>query len=298
MDVGRVTVGKVELEYELRGRPGDRPLVLVNGLGRPHVGWDPRFVDQFVDAGFRVLCADNRDSGRSTHVDDAPPLDWEAALRGDRSAVAYSLDDMAADTAGLIAELDLGPVHLVGASMGGMICQMVAADHPERARSLCSIMSTTGARDVGRPTPEAQAVLMRRPPGDRDGFIEHEMANHEVIGSTAAYADDDWSRSVFARIYDYGVYPPGTGRQLLAVTVRGDRTDALRRVRVPTLVVHGDADTLIDVSGGRATAEAIDGAELMVVEGLGHELPPKSWPVIVPAVVSNARRADAEAVAR
>lgn len=291
---GTASVGEVELAYELSGRRGDPTVVLVSGLSRPHVGWDDRLVEMFVQRGFSVLRFDNRDCGRSTHFVDSPPFDWEAALSGDRSAVAYTLDDMADDTAGLLQALELSPVHLVGASMGGMIAQMTAVRHPEVVRSLCSIMSTTGARGVGQATPEAQAVLRNRAPEGRQAFIEFEMGNHRITGSDGRWADDDWSRQVYGRLYDYGMYPAGTGRQLMAIMVSGDRTAALGGITVPTVVIHGDADTLIGPSGGRATAAAIPGAELIIVEGMGHELPPLTWPIVVDAVLTNVKRSEGE----
>ena len=286
----QVAVGEVELCYELSGDRADPLLVLINGLSRSLVGWDDALVDRFVAEGFAVLRFDNRDSGRSTILDDAPPFDLAAALRGDRSVVTYTLDDMADDTAGLLDVLGLGPAHLVGASMGGMIAQMTAVRHPASVRSLCSVMSTTGARDVGNPTPEAAAVLTRPPAVGRDGFIAQELENQSVIGSRdPSFVDEAWRRGRIERLYDHGVHPRGTGRNLMAVVASGDRTAALGAISVPTLVVHGDADPLIGPSGGEATARAIPGARLVVVPGLGHELPPGVWPELVPAVVANAR---------
>ena len=286
-------MGAVELCYERFGRSDDPTLVLVHGLASSLATWDTALVQLLADNGFSVLTFDTRDAGCSTILDDAPPFDMAAALRGDRSVVTYTLDDMADDLAGLLRALDVGPAHLVGASMGGMIAQMTAVRHPELVLSLCSIMSTTGAPDVGLPTPDAAAVLTRRPAEGRQGFVEQELENNALIGSRAAeLVDVAWRRAKFERLYDHGVHPRGSGRQLMAILASGDRTARLAAISVPTMVVHGDADSLIDVSGGRATAAAIAGAELMIVPGMGHELPPAVWPVVVPAIVENARRGE------
>lgn len=295
----RATVGSVELCYDLVGRPGDPLVVLVNGLASSLVTWDERLLTLFVDEGFAVLRFDNRDSGQSTILDDAPPFDLGAAFRGDRTVVTYTLDDMADDLAGLLEVLGLGAAHLVGVSLGGMIAQTTAVRHPEAVRSLCSIMSTTGASGVGAATPDAGPVLVRPPARDRQGFVDQELENQEIVGSRAPHLVDlEWRRAKYERIYDHGVHPRGSGRNLMAVVASGDRTASLAGIGVPTLVVHGDADPLIDPSGGEATARAIPGARLLVVPGLGHELPPGVWPELVAAVVANARAGEELAAAR
>jgi pimeloyl-ACP methyl ester carboxylesterase len=287
----RLRVGEVELCYDLMGDLAQPVLVLVAGLGSSLATWDERFVKLLCDAGFAVLRFDNRDSGQSTMLDGAPRFDLKAAARRDRSVVTYTLDDLADDTAGLVDVLGVAPVHLVGVSLGGMIGQMTAARHPDRVRTLCSIMSTTGARDVGLPRADAGEVLIKPPGKDRASFVEGELENERLIGSTRPdLVDEAWRRAKAERMWDHGVHPRGTGRLLMAIMASGDRTEALRTITAPTLVVHGDADGLIDVSGGWATAEAISGAELLVIPGLGHELPPAVWPQLVAAVVANTRR--------
>lgn len=292
--MNRVDVGAVELCYERFGDASDPTAVLVHGLAASLAAWDRALVQLFVDGGLSVLTLDTRDAGGSTILDDAPPFDMAAALRGDRSVVTYTLDDMADDVAGLLEALETGPAHLVGVSMGGMIAQMTTVRHPAQVLSLCSIMSTTGGPDVGLPTPAASAVLTRRPAVGRRGFVEQELENAAVIGSTAPQlVDVEWRRAKFERIYDHGVHPRGSGRQLMAILASGDRTSQLAAISAPTLVVHGDADSLIDVSGGTATAAAIPGAELVIIPGMGHELPPAVWPAVVPAIVENTRRGHA-----
>jgi pimeloyl-ACP methyl ester carboxylesterase len=216
-----------------------------------------------------------------------------AAFAGDLSAVTYTLDDLADDTVGLLDALGIEAAHLVGASMGGMIAQTVAIRHPDRVLSLTSIMSTTGEPSVGQPTPPALAVLLAPAPPDRDGYIEFLVAAFKTIGSPGL-VDEELIRSRAAATYDRSYYPPGVARQLLAVIASGDRTQALGDVAVPTLVVHGTEDPLIQRSGGEATVAAIPGAELVLIEGMGHDLPRAFWGQIVDALTANARRAGAE----
>jgi pimeloyl-ACP methyl ester carboxylesterase len=205
--------------------------------------------------------------------------------------VAYTLEDMADDTAGLLDALHIDGGHVVGTSMGGMIAQTLAIRHPSRVRSLGSIMSTTGADDVGRPSPEAMAVVMRRPATDRATYVATELANSEVIGSRGALVDEAWRRSRFERFYDGGIDPTGTARQIMAMVASGDRTSALGGVTAPTVVIHGDVDTLVPLDGGEATARAIPGAQLVVIPDMGHEIPPAVQRDVVAAIVANARTA-------
>lgn len=294
--LAQVRVGDVELCYQLTGRAGAPLVVLVNGLASSLVAWDEDFLQMLLDEGFAVLCFDNRDGGRSTILEGAPRFDLAAAARKDRSVATYTLDDMADDTAGLLDALALGPAHLVGVSLGGMIAQTTAVRHPASVLSLCSVMASTGASNVGGPTSEAAPVLTRRPAIGRQGFVDQELENAQLIGSRApALVDVDWRRARFERIYDHGVHPQGSGRQLMAILASGDRTATLGAISVPTLVIHGDADTLIAPSGGEATAAAIPGASLMVVPGMGHELPPAAWPALVTAIADNIRRGEDQA---
>lgn len=290
--MGRADVGRgIELCYELLGAPQDPVVVLITGLGRQLIGWDDAFCELLVEQGFAVLRFDNRDAGLSTHLDGGPPFDLAAARSGGGEAVGYTLEDMADDTAGLLDGLGIEHGHIVGTSMGGMIAQTLAIGHPTRVHSLCSIMSTTGALDVGRPTPEAMAVVMQRPPEDRESYVASELANSRVIGSRRALVDEDWRRGRFERFFDRGIDPAGTSRQIMAMVASGDRSAALAGVRAPTVVIHGDADTLVPLDGGEATARAVPGADLVVVPDMGHEIPPATQPHVVGAIVANARRA-------
>jgi pimeloyl-ACP methyl ester carboxylesterase len=286
MDVGR----GVELCYDLLGTTDDPVIVLVAGLGRQLIGWDDEFCVLLADEGFSVLRFDNRDAGLSTRIEDSPVFDLAAARRGGRDAVAYTLDDMADDVDALLAGLGIESAHIVGTSMGGMIAQTLAIRHPTRVWSLCSIMSTTGADDVGRPTPEAMAVVMQRPPVGREAYVATELANSRIIGSRRELVDENWRRARFERFYDRGIDPAGTARQIMAIVASGDRTSALAGVSAPTLVIHGDADTLVTLDAGEAAARTIPGAELLVIPDMGHEIPPATWPAVVAAIVANARR--------
>ena len=264
----------------------------MNGLGGQLIGWDDGFLEHLEAEGFGVLRFDNRDAGLSTAFDDGPPFDFDAARSGNRAAAAYTLDDMADDAAGLLAALDVSSAHVVGVSMGGMIAQALVIRHPDRVRSLASIMSTTGAGDVGAPTAEAMRVLMRPRPADRAAYLDAEVESAAVIGSPAYPTDEATIRARAAIRYDRSYRPEGVGRQLMAILVSGDRTAALASVTAPTVVLHGAADVLVAPSGGEATARAIPGARLTVIPGMGHDLPPEVWPEVVSAIVANARHAD------
>jgi pimeloyl-ACP methyl ester carboxylesterase len=218
-----------------------------------------------------------------------------AGMAGDLSSASYLLADMANDAVGLLDHLGIEGAHVVGVSMGGMIAQTMAIRHPERVLSLTSIMSTTGDPEVGQPRPEILLVILAPSPNDRQGFAEHEIGVFRRIGSPGYPADEDRIRSLCLQSFDRCYSPVGMARQLLAAAASGDRTSDLASVRVPTLVIHGEEDPLIEVSGGRATAKAIPGAELLVIPGMGHDLPPALWPKIVDAVVANAERASLRA---
>jgi len=288
----RVAVGAVELCFDLTG-PSDAPVVtLISGLGGQLIGWPPAFVDRLVAAGYRVLRFDNRDAGLSTSFDGRGGFDRDAARRQDRSAAAYTLDELADDTAGLLGALGLADAHIVGRSMGGMIAQTVAIRRPDVVRSLCSIMSTTGDPAVGRPTPAALADLTGPVVTDRAAVLEAAVASQRVTGSPAYPAADDDVRREAAAAYDRSFRPDGRARQLMAIMVSGDRTAALAAVTVPTVVIHGTDDPLVTVSGGEATARAIPGATLVTIPGMGHDLPPAVWPTVVDAIVANAAAAD------
>ncbi len=279
-------VGEIDLAYETFGSPQDIPLLLVMGLATQMIGWPDEFCRMLAGRGLYVVRFDNRDVGLSTHLDDAGAPDVLAVMGGDHSRVAYRLADMAEDTAGLLDALGLDGAHLVGASMGGMIAQTLAIRHPERVRSLTSIMSTTGDPAVGAPAQAALGVLLAPPATDRESAVQRAVDTYRVIGSPGFEFDEHGLRERAGLSFDRAYNPAGVARQLAAILASPDRTADLARVAVPTLVVHGEQDALIDVSGGRATAAAIPGAELLVVDGMGHDLPRAVWPELVDRITA------------
>ncbi len=291
-------IGDIELAYEVGGDPAGAPMLLIMGLGAQMILWPDDLVAELGARGFRTVRFDNRDCGRSTWIEGGPEPNPLAALAGDVSSASYTLEDMAADAAGLLDHLGIGEAHVVGASMGGMIAQTLAIRHPRRARSLASIMSTTGDRAVGMPKPEVLPALLTPPPATREGTVEWAERMFAIIGSPGFEPDREWVADVAGREFDRGQNPLGTARQLMAIAASGDRTQALRGVGAPAVVIHGAADPLVPISGGRATAEAIPGADLVVIEGMGHDLPRGAWPRIVDAIVANAQRATARDAAR
>lgn len=286
-DVGR----GITLCYETFGHPDDPPALLIMGLATQMIGWNEDFCKELAARGFYVIRFDNRDVGRSTHMSLRPPGNLQFLTRNFDDEL-YTLEDMAEDTVGLLDRLGLSPAHLIGASMGGMIAQEVAVRHPEAVRSLTSIMSTTGSRRHGQPSAPMYRHLLSRPPHNRDEFIERAVDVFGSVGSVGFEVDPEWIRDRAARSFDRGYDVTSSARQLGAVIKSGNRFESLARIQAPTLVIHGDSDPLIDVSGGRATAEAIPGAELLIVEGMGHDLPRDAWPMILDRISENAQAAD------
>ncbi len=285
-DVGR----GITLCYETFGDPGDPTALLVMGLGTQMVAWQEDLCRQLAERGLHVVRFDNRDIGRSTHVQGAPPSVGQL-LRRSRGAAHYTLADMADDAAGLLSELELAPAHVIGASMGGMIAQTLTIRHPDKVASLVSIMSNTGSRRTGQPALSTYPLLLRRPTArGREAFVEHSVRLFTAIGSRGLPQDTEDVRALAAISYDRNHDPTGPGRQLAAIIASGDRTSELRAIGVPTLVVHGTTDRLVNPSGGRATARAIRGASLLMIEGMGHDLPRAIWPRLIEAIVQNTQR--------
>ena len=289
----QVGPSRIDVAYEQFGPTGAPPVFLVMGLASQMISWPDGFCDALTGHGLRVTRFDNRDVGLSSHITDAPRPDLGAALRGDTSSASYDLSDMAADAVGLLDALGLDSAHIVGASMGGMIAQLIAIEHPGRVRSLTSIMSTTGDLAVGQAKPEALAALFSPPAKSREQAMDRAVAIFHVIGSPGFELDEADLRARTGLAFDRGYDPAGVARQMLAVAASHDRTAALRSVSVPTLVLHGTDDPLVDVSGGRATASAVPGAELVVFDGMGHDLPRALGPDMARRIAELVERAQA-----
>jgi pimeloyl-ACP methyl ester carboxylesterase len=284
---------EIDIACEHFGDRSEPPLLLVMGLATQMLGWPEEFCSALAAQGLHVVRFDNRDVGLSTHLPDARQPDVMAALSGDSSSASYTLSDMAGDTVGLLDALELDSAHIVGASMGGMIAQTVAIEHPNRVRSLTSIMSTTGDGTVGQPTQEALGALLSPPATSRQEAVDRTVSIFRVVGSPGFELDEVDLRERAGLSYDRADDPLGVARQLVAIMASGDRTSSLRSVNVPTLVLHGAEDPLVDVSGGRATAEAIPNAELVIIDGMGHDLPRGVWPEITARIGDIVERAEA-----
>ncbi len=286
-------VGEIELCWQRFGDADAPPLLLIMGLGAQMILWPDGFCELLAERGFGVIRFDNRDAGRSTVLDGADSPTISEALAGDTARARYTLSEMAADSAGLLDALGIERAHVVGSSLGGMVAQTLALEHRDRVLSLASVMSTTGDPEVGRPTPAGMEALTTKAPTDREGYIEATVRARGLLGSPGFPQDDTYRRELAGRTYDRGYHPDGTVRQVVAIVASGDRTPRLRELDVPTVVIHGEDDVLIDVSGGHATAAAIPGARLVLIPGLGHDLPPGVWETIADAVVANTERATA-----
>ncbi len=280
----------ITLCHESFGEPSDQPILLVMGLGTQMIAWREDFCEQLASRGFFVVRFDNRDVGLSTHLSGPPPTLRQMFSRKLPDS-AYSLEDMADDTLRLTEKLGLGPVHVVGASMGGMIGQVMAARHPDHVRSLVSIMSNTGSRWTGQPALNAYRLFLKEAPDEREAFIEHVLKLFAIVGSHGELYDEEYIRDVTGRSFDRDHDAVGVGRQMGAVLKTGKRDAMLRSIKAPTLVIHGTEDRLIRPSGGKATKRAVPGARLMMIVGMGHDLPRGAWPQILDAIAENAARA-------
>lgn len=278
---------RIDIAYERLGDPEAPAVLLIMGLAAQMIHWPDRFCQALVDAGLQVIRFDNRDAGRSTHLHDAPPPNLPAALAGDFSSASYTLSDMAADAVALLDFLGIREAHVAGASMGGQIAQTLAIEHPQRVRSLISMMSTTGNPEVGQAAPEALRELFSGPPPvTREDVIQRMVQAARVVGSPGYASDEQEVAERAARAYDRGYDALGSARQAVATVASGDRTARLQGLNIPALVIHGLADRMCDVSGGRATAAAIPGAELVLIEGLGHGLPPGVRPELAARIAA------------
>ena len=285
----RAHLEKVEIEFDTFGDRSNPCLLLVMGLGVQMIAWPEQVCQELADRGFFVVRYDNRDCGLSTKFEDAGVPNLFAGLLGGSSTAAYTLKEMAADAVGPMDFLEIDRANIVGISMGGMIAQQAVIDHPSRFISLCSIMSTTGSRDVGQPSPEVINALLQPMAQDRESAIERSVEISRVI-SSQLYFDEARVRDLAARSYDRCNCPDGVARQLMAIVVSPDRTEALKEVKIPTLVIHGLLDKFVDPSGGIATADAIPGSKLVTLDEMAHDIPVQLWPAIRDAIIENADR--------
>jgi pimeloyl-ACP methyl ester carboxylesterase len=299
-----VRANGIDIEYETFGKEGNPPLLLIMGVSAQMVFWDDEFIEQLVQRGFRVIRFDNRDVGRSTHLRAAGAPSQAPSAQGTTSGrppdAPYLLSDMAADATGLLDALGIKAAHVVGLSMGGMIAQEMAIRHPERVLSLTSIMSTTSDPSLPGPRPELVPMfqLVTTPAPSRDQAIEQSMTLFRAISGPGFPADEAGLRRKLALSYDRCYDPEGVIRQQAAIMASGSRKQALASVKAPTLVIHGKEDPVIPVEAGIDTARSIPGAELLVVDGMGHDLPRETWPRIAEAIAANTARVPASTFMR
>jgi pimeloyl-ACP methyl ester carboxylesterase len=286
-------VNGIEIAYQELGDPNGEPVLLIMGLATQMLAWDEELCEMLAERGFRVVRFDNRDIGHSSKIDSAGVPSRSDMLLGRRRTAPYLLTDMAADTTGLMDHLGIESAHLVGASMGGMIAQTVAIEHPRRVRSLVSMMSSTGNRWLGFPTWKAFGALFARPSRGREAAIEQSVRTFKVIGSPAYPMDEARFRKLAAASYDRSHSRAGIARQLHAIIASGDRTAALEGLRLPATVLHGGSDPLIRSAAGRATARAIRDSRLRIFDGMGHDLPQALWPEFADEIAATAARAGA-----
>ena len=288
-----IPVDDIEICYESFGDPDAPPLLLVMGLGAQMTLWSPGFVSELLERGFRVIRFDNRDAGLTTKTDGPPPdvmAMFAAFVSGQPIEAPYTLSLLAADAVGLLDALEIPAAHIVGASMGGMIVQAIAIEHPDRVLSLTTIMSTTGHTEVGQPDPEAMMALLSPAPEGRAAAIESSLNTSRLI--SGELFDEVESRRIQTESYDRCFHPAGTMFQIAAIAASGDRTEGLQQLDVPTLVIHGRQDPLITLSGGEATAAAVPGADFLVFGLMGHDLPRQYWPQIADAIFNIAARGE------
>lgn len=282
----------IELVYDSFGHSDAPPLLLIMGLGVQMIGWDAAFCVRLAAQGYRIIRFDNRDVGLSTKFDEADTpgrLAFLMAFLFNKAIQApYLLSNMAEDAVSLLDALRVDSAHVVGASMGGMIGQLLAIHYPQRMRTLTSFMSTTSDPRLPRPSLKAAKLFLKRIPTDLTGFVESSIASSQLLSGPRFPIDEARIRRQAKRAFKRGFHPAGIKRQLAAVLASGSRKEALQNVTAPTLVIHGDADPLVPLAAGMATAQAVPGARLMVIEGLGHGSPPSVWPQLIEAVTRHA----------
>ncbi len=290
----KAKVNNIELEYDTFGDPTSKPLLLVMGLGAQMIFWLEEFCEQLVNQGFYVIRFDNRDVGLSTKIEKAGVPNVigaiTAAQKGEQVKSPYSLEDMADDAMGVLDALNIDKAHICGASMGGMIVQLITIRHPNRVLSLTSIMSSTGNPELPQAKPEVLQLLFKPAPTEREAYIEESVKRRLILYGSGFTMDEDLARKLAGQAFDRCFYPQGMMRQLMAIIANGNRKSALAAIKLPTLVIHGGDDPLVPVEGGKDTAEAIHGSELIIIDGMGHSLPPETWTQITEAITENSTK--------
>jgi pimeloyl-ACP methyl ester carboxylesterase len=290
----KVKANNIEIEYDTFGDPSGKPLLLIMGLGSQMISWVPELCELFVQKGFYVIRFDNRDVGLSTKFDDAGvPNVMQIVIKarnGEKIDPPYTLEDMADDAVALLDALNIEKAHVCGASMGSMIAQVIAYRHPSRVLSLVSIMGSTGNPELPEPKPEAMQVLVVPMPSKRERYIKESVKRWRVLWGSYFY-DEELRKELAEQAYDRSFYPDGQTRQLVAILANGDRREKLKSINVPTLVIHGKEDPLVPMEGGIDTSKNIPGAKLLLVDKMGHSLPPEVWAQVSDAIAENASKA-------
>lgn len=288
----RVNANNIELEYDTFGDTASEPLLLIMGMGSQMIQWQEEFCEMLVNKGFFVIRFDNRDIGLSTKFDHLgiPNIieAYRAVDRGQKVTFDYTIDDMADDAVGLLDALGIKKAHICGVSMGALITQTIGYRHPDRVLSLVPIMGSTRNPDLPSVDPEVRAILYTPAPTEREAYIEHRLKTGKIVYGKGFPYDENARRDLAGRLYGRSFYPQGSARQLMAILAHGNLRPRLSSITAPTIVIHGSDDPLVPVTGGKDIADSIPGAELLIIDGMGHSLPPEAWPKIINAIRKNA----------
>jgi len=289
--MANVKVNGIQIEYDTFGEVGSRPLLMIKGIGQQMITWSDDFCSLLAQAGHYVIRFDHRDVGLSSKLENEKTPELAeivgAVARGEKINPPYTLDDMAADAIGLLDALNIAKAHVCGMSMGGAIAQILAISYPSRLLSLTLMMTSTGNPDVPPAKPEAMAALLAPPPDQRQAYIEHHVKTFRVIGSTKFTFNEEYHRQLAGRLFDRSFYPVGMTRHFLALLSQENRNPALAKVKLPTLIIHGADDPLVPVEAGKDAAKVIPGSEILIIEGMGHDLPREVWPAVGEAMTKN-----------
>jgi pimeloyl-ACP methyl ester carboxylesterase len=290
-----VTANEIQIEYDTFGDPSSSPLLLIMGLGEQMIGWDEELCKQLASRDLYVIRFDNRDVGLSSKIDEAGVPNtvevFAALMKGEKANIPYTLDDMADDAIGLLDALNIEKAHIFGVSLGGMIAQIMAIRYSSRVWSLTSMASITGNPELPLGKPELFVELVNPPPTEHEAYIENRVNLILALAGSRFPMDEQRTREHLEQSYGRSYYPPGIARHGVAGAVNSDRTQGLKSVSAPTLVIHGSEDPLFPVEQGKAIAAAVPGAKLLIIEGMGHAFPPEVWPLLVDAIDKHIRNA-------